>query len=607
MWKILGFGLLAVLPSGPLRGPLRAADVTFQEVGAERGLGPYQNESGVGAGVAAADYDRDGFVDVFVPQASGVPDLLYHNSGDGHFENLAPSVGLDATSSSRAALWFDYNADGQLDLFVANDDPVESTSFRLYEQKAGAFHEVTAEAGIAKAPIVIEAAHHRGGICAGDINNDGFLDIFTGQWSGPAHLFLNQGNGTFLDISESSGVFVHGHMHQPVMADFNGDGWLDIYAAIDFSGNRLWINRRNNTFDDIALEAGAANAMNDMGVTLGDYDNDGDFDIYVTNIFSAALSQRNVLLRNESTTEQVLFRDVAQLLEVDNGYFGWGTTFGDYNNDGHLDLAATNGWQSPDSRRFPPDPSRLFLNTGTPVEPFADVSTSSGFDDLEYGSCLITFDLERDGDLDFLQVVVGGPMRLLENQSSGNNALTIQPRMGGPNRLAIGAVVRVRVGETWMMRLISAGTSYLGQEPAEAHFGLGEAAAADTVVVEFPGGRRIELVDVAANQVVVVRSEDSAPPFIRGDATGNGSISANDGVRIFQFLFVGFAEPACLDACDTNDDGRVELTDGIALLDYLFRGPLSHEPAGTTALLTGRCALDVASDKLSCASSASCP
>ena len=333
---------------------------------------------------------------------------------------------------------------------------------------------------------------------------------------------------------------------------------------------------------------------------------DGDLDIYITNIFSEALSQHNVLLRNESTAEKVLFRDVAEFRKVDNGYFGWGTTFADFDNDGDLDIAATNGWRSTDSRRYPPDPSRLFLNPGTRGLPFADVSAATGFDDVEYGSSLVAFDMERDGDMDLLQVVVDGALRLLENQSarnpvSGNNGLTIQPRMSGGNRFAIGAVVYVHVGGTQMMRMISAGTSYMGQEPAEAHFGLGTATTADTVTVEFPGGHRVELTDVTANQVLVVRPKVTSPLFIRGDTNGDGSIDLSDSVRIFQFLFLGASQPTCLDASDTNDDGTVELTDGVSLLERLFR--TRFDPDG---VLTRQCLTDETPDELSCSSFKSC-
>jgi hypothetical protein len=463
-------------------------DTLFVDVSTDWQIGAHQPEDGHGTGAAVADFDQDGLVDLFVPQAAGVPDRLYHNLGD-RFEEIAAAVGLASTASSRAALWLDYDGDGDLDLWVANDDQQALSSFALYRQEPGpVFTDVTVAAGVAKGPIVLQDNHHWAGLCAGDIDRDGYLDVFTAQWPGPAHLFRNTGEGTFVDISQSSGVAAERFAHQCAMADFDGDGWTDIYVAIDFEPNLLWLNQHDGTFVDGAAAAGLANAMNDMGMTLGDYDEDGDFDVYITNIFLPGHPEgprHNVLLRNDTVAGALDFAEVSEAMGVDNGHFGWGTSDG-------LE-----------------DPSRFFENPGG-GSPFADVSTAAGFDDTNWGSALVAADFDRDGDLDMVQACmeteIAPRLRLLENQRpvGAGNYLVVKPRAAGPNRFAVGALVRAHVDGRTMLRRISAGTSYMGQEPMEAFFGVGAASVVEWVTIDWPDGSRTTLTDVAANQELTV-------------------------------------------------------------------------------------------------------
>ena len=545
--------------------PSAQGQVRFVENGKERGILPYQMTAGMGGGVAAADFDDDGDIDLFVPNAEGVPDQLYRNLGGGQFEEIALEAGLASLQRSRVALWFDYDGDHRLDLFVASDcfaaqdeRCVDAMTLRLYRQIDDAqFEDVTSKAGLTE-DLVISPGQHRGGLCAADINNDGYLDLFTGLWAGEARVLLNNRDGTFADISLSSGIggSTEGHW-QPIAHDFDHDGWMDLFWAIDFTANHLWLNQRKLSFLDSAAQAGVNQAWNDMGVAIGDYDNDGDLDLFVSEIFDQG--RHNLLYRNDSSGKTLVFTDVAVQSGVDNTSWGWGATFLDCDNDGWLDLAVTNGYFN---EPWLTDQSRFFLNQGGDPVTFADVSADVGFDDVYWGSSLIALDIDRDGDPDMVQTCAGGPLRVLENQPAGaagnNHYLVIKPRMHGPNQRAIGATVRAMVADRTTVRLISAGTSYLGQEPAEAMFGLGTSDSADSITVNWPDGTQTTLKNVAADQVLTVWHEDCAP---LGDLDGDGTVGVSDLLSLLANWGPCKRCPA-----DFDGDGNVGVSDLLALL-----------------------------------------
>jgi hypothetical protein len=522
--------LLIAAMAGPAGG---ARGQTFVDATGSAGIGPYAMADGMGGGASAADYDGDGDVDVFVPNGAGAPDQLYRNEGDGTFTEIAAQVCLASTASNRAALWLDHDGDGDLDLLVARDcwhsieDCTDGTSLRLYRHDDdGCFVDVTAAAGL-HGQWLIPDETHTGGLAAGDLDGDGFLDIALAGWEGELHVFMNGGDGTFARAKAGAGFGQPiAHYWQPLIADLDGDRRMDLFVAVDFDPNLLFHNQGDGTFVEVGASAGVAQIMNDMGVAAGDVDGDGDIDLYVTNIFEidGGVPEHNLLYRNDSVPGAPSFTDVSLAAGVADGAWGWGTTFLDANRDGRLDIAATNGFS------FPPwstDTSRFFRNLGGAPVAFEDASAEVGLDDSYYGSALLSLDYDRDGDLDLLQTCVDvAAMRLLANQSApadGRHWIVVRPRMAGPNSHAIGAVVRVHAGGATMTRLITAGTSFLGQEPPESFFGLGAATVATAISVEWPGGGTRTVANVAGDRVVTVWSDENP-----ADVNGDGAVGFAD-------------------------------------------------------------------------------
>lgn len=476
-----------------------------------------------GSGASLADFDNDGDIDFFLGTEESLPNRLYRNDGNGVFTEIASDVGLDDTDRNRVALWLDYNSDNRLDLIIAGDCLESPDIFncdynsriKLYEQTSdGNFVNIDNT----KSGLTFGNLHDDdfnigiGGLAAGDINNDGYLDLLVTIWGGENFLFLNNGNGSFSDISMSSNIGISvAYNWQGIFHDFDNDGFQDIYLNVDFGANELWINNRDNTFREIAQSAGADSALNEMGLALGDYDNDEDLDVFATNIAKETIGY-NLLLKNISERNNIKFQDVSKNSENYKNGWSWGTTFFDANNDGWLDLISTSGGILPDVNK-----TELLFNNGS-----GEFLTPIQFDNILKATSILAFDIERDGDLDLLQTLkvnptTKKPVTFYENQirehpqqNNNHNYLVIKPRMiNTNNHFAVGSVVKIKVGNLVNTRLITAGTSIFGQEPFEAFFGIKDNTVIDELTIEWPNNSTTSLQNISGNQVLTITNENA--------------------------------------------------------------------------------------------------
>lgn len=497
---------------------------SFREMSQESGITDVADITDVfGNGAAAADFDQDGDIDFYLTTDEDIADRLYRNDGQGQFTDVALELGIAEMGSNRTALWFDFNGDHRLDLVVAGENCVslsctDPIRLALYRQEAdGHFTEVAAQLNLVPGPAFdLIPFYGVGGLTAADLNNDDYLDLLLTVWGGGIMLFQNNAGSSFSEVSTEVGLVMEKKTPwQAMVHDFNDDGWLDIYCNVDFAGNKLWINQQGQ-FEDQAEAYGVATAFNEMGMCMSDYDNDGDLDIYMTNITRDFQGQPQYNVLYERQNGQARFREVALSEGVGQSGWDWGTTFLDINNDGRQDLITTNGW---DSLFWEPDPTKVWMNTNAG---FVDVSAQSGLNDMLKATSLLAFDIDRDGDQDLLQTLKDNPgtqkpLHLYGNQlellDKPDNFLVVQLRMPGANHLAIGSKVSVLADQLRSARLISAGCSFYGQEPAEAFFGLGSRQQVTEVMVRWPKGEVSIYDDLEINTVETLIYEVVQPPM----------------------------------------------------------------------------------------------
>ncbi|MCI0457724.1 MAG: CRTAC1 family protein [Gemmataceae bacterium] len=507
-------------------------------------VGTYFMPQQVGSGAAFFDFDNDGRVDILLLQNGGpkspATNRLFRQLKGGTFQDVSKGSGLDFNGHNMGVAIGDVNNDGRLDVLITQYTGVKL----LLNQGNGTFLDVTEQAGLSNPSWGTSAAFF-------DYDRDGWLDLvivcyvdYDPTWpcSAPtgkrdycaprtfkgrvSRLFRNLGGKAvprqpgvrFEDVTVKSGL---GQVPGPglgvLCADFDGDGWPDIFVANDGEANHLWINQKNGTFKQEAVRCGVAynmagQAEANMGIAFGDVDGDGLFDLFVTHL----ADETHTLWRQGP---RGLYTDTtihSGILKAHWRGTGFGTLFGDFNNDGHLDLGIVNGavmaHAKPSDHSLGPfwsaygQRNQLFANDGHGR--FRDISLANTpfCGKINVARGLACGDIDGDGGLDLLVTTIAGPARLYRNVvPARGHWLSVRVVDPALKRDAFGATVRVRAGDRSWVRLLHPAESYLCSSEPRAHFGLGSAGTVESIEVAWPDGTREVFPGCATNQRIELR------------------------------------------------------------------------------------------------------
>ena len=483
----------------------------------------------LGASAAVADYDNDGLDDVYLTDSSvHGKNRLYRNLGGFRFADMAEQAGVaegnDPNNATADALWFDYNNDGLQDLFV-----VRFGQSLLFENIKGRFRDVTVRAGLAGYRNAITAI-------AFDFDRDGDLDLFVGGYFRPVNVFRpktprffpesfetaanggglalyrNNGNSTFTDITAAAGLTIGGWVLDLGHADADNDGDDDLYVACDFGTDRYFVNAGDGKFLDKTESAIGIDTKKGMNVDWGDFDNDGLLDVYVTNITDEYMREGNFLWRNSGDGS---FTDVSRETGTHDTGWGWCGRFFDYDNDGWLDLYVVNGWVSAGSESYVPDifamltqpnidladarnwppmgakslsgyqKKRLFHNK---KGMFEDHAPRHGLDSIRDGRGVAAADFDNDGRIDLMVSNANGEPLLYRNTAPPANWIELLLEGTKSNRSAVGAQIRIRTAAGTRLYFVNGGNGFASQSSIRVHAGLGEAGSVESVEIRWPAG-----------------------------------------------------------------------------------------------------------------------
>jgi len=498
-WRLEGF------PAGqePISHLFKSnRDGTFTDVTLKAGL----KHSGWGQGVCIGDYDNDGYEDLFITYYG--KNVLYHNNGDGTFTDVSEKAGVmgKTTRWGTGCAFVDYDRDGHLDLFVANYIDLDLATAPVPESGPCLYKGLTVACGP------------------------------PGLMGGKNILYHNNGNGTFTDVSEIAGITkVNGTFGLGVLtADFDNDGWPDIYVANDSTPSLLYQNKKDGKFVDIALDSGCALSADGkpqagMGVSAADYDLDGNLDIVKTNFAGDTPS----LYHNQGgfNFEDATF---AAGLGKHTQYLGWGCGFFDFDNDGWPDILICNGHVYPEVEKLATEagyPQRKLLYRNLRNGRFEDISeqTGPGISTPTASRGCAFGDFDNDGDIDVVVNTVNGYPQLLRCDSRlQNNWIKVRTIGTKSNRSGIGARIKcvTRVaGEPKPHEQIDevrSGGSYISQNDLRAHFGLGKADKVELIEVRWPSGRIDALKDIAVNQLIYVKEGEGIVRTMKFDSAKPG-------------------------------------------------------------------------------------
>jgi tetratricopeptide (TPR) repeat protein len=513
----------------------------FKDVAHEAGLDLFE----MAGGLIVEDLENNGLFDIVTSSFDMcAPMHFFHNNGNGTFTDKTAEAGLSEQLGGLNMIQTDYNNDGCVDILMlrgAWEGPQRMSLLR--NNCNGTFTDVTEASGLGSVAVATQTA------VWADINNDGLLDLFVGNESGPSRLFLNQGDGTFRDISHSAGIDRIAFTKGVVAADYDGDGYVDFYVS-NIGRNFLYHNNHDNTFSEVAEEAGVAGPGESFATWFFDYDNDGLPDLFVTS-FSVSVDETvrsYVGMPNNGPTLKLYknlgngkFKDVSQEAGLAKGFMPMGANFGDIDNDGFLDIYLATGSPSLGSEV----PNVLLRNHDGKY--FVDVTASSGTGELHKGHAVAFADIDHSGHEALLTETGGATpgdshvFRLFENPGNANDWISVKLMGVKTNRAAIGTRIKVTVrnkgqGTRSIYRWVGSGGSF-GASPLEQHIGLGKDATIERLEIWWPTSKTQQVfTKVGKNQYLSIKEFDKQytklerKPYRLGGDTRN--VEARDAKQI---------------------------------------------------------------------------
>lgn len=491
-------------------------DGTFRDLGAEAGVADVNGIDGVSTDCVWGDYDNDSHLDLFVVKWGC--DVLFRNNGKGGFADVTTAAFRNEEdepgspwANGCSATWVDYDRDGWLDLYVGN-----------YFAPQDLWH----------------LDHTR-------IMHD---DFERSRNAGRNSLFHNNRDGTFTDVAAQLGLNDPGWTLSVGHGDIDNDGWPDIYCANDFGTDQMFLNRQDGTFNNVTETAFGEDTKKGMNVDFGDFDGNGWLDIFVTNITTAEyLKEGNMLWHNDAASEDgiPIFLDASVEAGTYDGGWGWGAKFFDFDNDGDLDIISVNGFITAgegnywydlaswtvlgqdvsDALNWPPigdrsfsggEATRLWRNEGG--QRFTEIASRAGIADRRDGRGVVTVDYDNDGDLDVYIANQGGAPAFFRNDVGARGHWLGLKLIGlpaaGSNRNAIGARVTVRTPAGRQIRELDGGNSYCGQSDRRLYFGLGNEPIVETLEIRWPSGRVQVLHNQRVDRVLTIEEAGTLPEVV---------------------------------------------------------------------------------------------
>ncbi len=452
------------------------------------------------------DFDNDGNIDLFVDNHFYAAPYLYQNNGNGTFTDIVPGSGINTEGDKHGSSWADYDNDGDLDLYITKGAKggtiLGQKKDELYDNLgAGQFRNIARKAD------VTDTWGKGRGVAWADYDKDGYLDLLDANLKTNMVLYKNNGDGTFIDVAAQAGLGDLQYI-ECVFADYNNDGFPDIFCTVaqadNSLGDLLFKNNGDGTFTDVSSQAGISPLTNGRSICAGDYDNDGDLDFFVSRgLDNGPLKQ--TLYRNNGDGTFTDVTDQAGLGATSNNR---AAAWGDFDNDGYLDLYVVNSGIDPDGK----GPNYLYKNNGNGS--FTDVAASVGVDDLvaSRGRGAAWADYDHDGFLDLFVTngedgtdFISGPQFLYHNGRNRNHWLEVKLVGTTSNRQALGTKVTIKTGRAIQYReLNGADEHYLSQGAAPLHFGLGRVKRVNQIIIKWPSGLSKKLTNVLADQQIVV-------------------------------------------------------------------------------------------------------